>query len=658
MLASLLLPAVLAALLNPTDVAVSEPTAGTTANVTRAAVAAGTNELVLVSYVGRSYLAQRLDADGTPRAQAPVDLVDLEGEALEESLASNGRDAVLAVAESLPLQGTTRLTIAHLTADNRVFHPPAPDAAAVHVAIAWTGAHFAVVWAGAPNRFERDIHGALLDDDGKLVSGPFLLWTARNGIDSLRMAADAHGNLAVAWSDRETFGVEVGVVTEATFATPPPPRRMPDEGGSGRPAIASSGDDFLVLWSEQIANNVRLRGIRLSTSGTPLDAAPFELGPSRGVEPAAAAWSGEDWLALWTGADGRLATARIASNGIVTPTLPPDMLAGTPLDAVTARGGAFAIWLARNGVENPQLYGDLFVHGLGAHRNAGGVLLSAGPQLQEAVAAASCGERTLVLWNDSGKNQRLMLSTIADGVLRRVTAIGGAAEYDRGGAVGCGGAGALVAGSDLASRTLFVSLVTDGSASPRTVIKQATDEVPSSIVWTGSEWLVITNESALRLTAGGTLVSEKPLPAGASLLWRDADVIVTFGSEVWRYSQALDPIAKLAALPYTATGITPIAGGFAVVGRNADLALVTRFPSGATSSLALPRSLSDPHAANGLAWNDLGAVELAGNTTVASIAPNELLESVTASRQLVLTRDASRVYVRVPAPPRRRGARH
>jgi len=188
-------------------------------------------------------------------------------------------------------------------------------------------------------------------------------------------------------------------------------------------------------------------------------------------------------------------------------------------------------------------------------------------------------------------------------------------------------------------------------------VKSDTEDVPRSIVWTGSEWLVITNASALRLAADGTPLGETPLPAGASLLWRDGDVIVAFGSEVWSYSHALQPVTKLATLPYTATAVTAAGSGFAVVGRNADLALVTRFPGGNTISLALPRSLDDPKAANGIAWNDRGAVDLTTGAAVAGAAEDEILDEVTATRELVITKAEARVYVRTTRA-RRRSASH
>jgi hypothetical protein len=660
--------AALLAVVAATELAVGEPTFGTTAHVYGAAVDSNSKGLLLVTGGDGGYVARPFDADLNPSGP-PLRFLDGPGSDPFD-VATNGLDHLLAV-------GGAELTLGILKEDGRVFRPASIEVAPRILAVEWTGSRYAVVWTGQPGR-NPDVAGALLDIDGRVVAGPVVLWPAKNGVSFLDMAATSNGDLLVTWGDNSDQGVFSGHLTAADIISgaPAPPRRLP---GVGRPTVSSNGNGFLVLWTDDIAYAIRQKGVRLLSDGTPLDTTPLDLGSSRTQSaPGRAGWNGNDYVVLWNAPEGFLVSALVSPAGNVTAIPAPDVTTGEVLATTAGANGAVLFWKGSNGVENPQLYGDRFTLG-GAHRARSGLLFSGGPQAQELLATAACAERTFILWNDSGAKQRLNLSVIRGGYLESRVQLGRPGDFDRNAAIHCGGSGALAVWNDAVTGKASGVTLENGPAlrigSPFVIGALR----PEDVVWTGSEWIVVSADggtlAGTRLARDGAPLGTKTLLPGThpAVLWRGTDLVIAFGTEIWRFTPALDAIGKVADLPFTVESIAGGAGGFAVLGGtrvarfSADLQPLDGESGRIIALSPSPTGIARDSSAYTV-WNDQVAGNLAPNGAVAlttTVGTNEIIEDVIETggvRQLVITRSdslaAPRLFVRVPAPVRHRGVAH
>ncbi len=122
-------------------------------------------------------------------------------------------------------------------------------------------------------------------------------------------------NYLLAWLDvrnsgtTEVFGVRVspaGVVQD-----PAAIKISTGEYVWSRPAVASDGSNYLVVWPGDV-----FRAARVSAGGAVLDGSSFQVAPASGWNPAAAAWSGSTYLVVWE-AGGAIYGTRVSPGGSV-----------------------------------------------------------------------------------------------------------------------------------------------------------------------------------------------------------------------------------------------------------------------------------------------------------------------------------------------------
>jgi hypothetical protein len=180
------------------------------------------------------------------------------------------------------------------------------------------------------------------------------------------------------------------------------------------PAVAWNGSHYLVVWQDDRDRTVsggNIYGIRLALDGTPLDrwAIPVCMAPGDQSRPAVAV-SGEDFLVTWT--DGRnpetgsdIYAARVNSAGEVS-----DQkgflvcgAVGQQYDPAVAGGpeGWMTVWTHMNedGSTNLGIYGT-WVDSGGKSTHPGGIPIALGGTGHNSPTVASSGSRWLVVWQD------------------------------------------------------------------------------------------------------------------------------------------------------------------------------------------------------------------------------------------------------------------
>ena len=204
--------------------------------------------------------------------------------------------------------------------------PITTDGPATHPTVTSDGTNFLVAWekdAGFPGG--DDVLAARVGPDGQILD-PDPIDIRATGGDQYSPAVGFNGtNYLAAWVNDERVLEKRNVYVR---------RLSPDgqlleqpilvsvAGAQTAPAIASDGDEWLVVWQKLTTAQWDVFGARVSASGEVLDSSPILIstGPADETAPTVA-WDGTDFVVGW--ADLRLGTgkdiyaARVAPDGTV-----------------------------------------------------------------------------------------------------------------------------------------------------------------------------------------------------------------------------------------------------------------------------------------------------------------------------------------------------
>lgn len=175
-----------------------------------------------------------------------------------------------------------------------------------------------------------------------------------------------------------------------------------------QPNAAFNGTHYLVVWKdERPGDTADIRGIRVSQSGTRLDALPFTVsGAGKAQFSPVAASNGTDFLVAWSdrrGDTSRVYAARVSQNGQVLDTAGIRVCnaAGEQtLPAVAYNGTDYLVaWQDERSI-TAGIYAARVTSG-GTVRDPQGFQVCNSPYSQESPGVSSDGSNCLVVWADS-----------------------------------------------------------------------------------------------------------------------------------------------------------------------------------------------------------------------------------------------------------------
>lgn len=206
-------------------------------------------------------------------------------------------------------------------------------------ALAWSGRRFGAAWTEhLPDDSQRQLHFAALDELGNRICGPVLLSTPPNLRSSPRMVASGSRFVIVydRWSglDRD---VVLTIVDDNCQIVKSETTVVPGFQVSERSDIATHGDRFGLIWSDQRTGAEELWFKTLDLDGNPLtsDVQITHVAPENPSQPRLVG-TGAEFHALWrqsSGSDGTLQYARISDTGALI--VPPVALTPSNPDANT-----------------------------------------------------------------------------------------------------------------------------------------------------------------------------------------------------------------------------------------------------------------------------------------------------------------------------------
>ncbi|MBL8622325.1 MAG: hypothetical protein JNK64_13515 [Myxococcales bacterium] len=305
-----------------------------------------------------------------------------------------------------------------------------PGHLALDPAIAFGGGQYLAVWSRAGVSGDHDLVGLRIGADGQpLDAAPFVIAATPNAeVDA--DVAWAGGGFLVAWtSDLATDGTTedarvIGARVDAAGTPGTPFELSPTtQHGALRPAIATDGSSFLVVWGELLFGSWTIRGRRFDTAGAP-------LGPSFGItglldndrDPDVGFADGQYLVAWVDNADG------VGGSGIYMRRLAPDGTGlGDPRTAVaTSADAELEPVVSTDGTDFLVAYqrahaGTLDVYGSTVSA-AGAVgapfVIAGGPEAQDEVDVAAAAGKHLAVFVDYSPY------TVRDVVGARITAAG------------------------------------------------------------------------------------------------------------------------------------------------------------------------------------------------------------------------------------------
>jgi MYXO-CTERM domain-containing protein len=212
-----------------------------------------------------------------------------------------------------------------------VSHAPGPQ---VLPALAFDGTNFMAVWTddrvsyGNDTTISSSIYGARISRQNGLLDPQGFRLSDGEGSDPA-LAFDGSNYLAtfVRWDDNQNSDVlAVRFRPDGTRVDAAPTVVASGPLRQETPAVAYNGDQYLVVWQEEVGEDGNLRAARVGRDGRVVDTTPITVSAVAGTEsePAVAS-NGTDWLAVWHGVPSGWNAARIAANGTRLDTPPLDL---------------------------------------------------------------------------------------------------------------------------------------------------------------------------------------------------------------------------------------------------------------------------------------------------------------------------------------------
>jgi len=298
--------------------------------------------------------------------------------------------------------------------ENTVF--PAISGAQTSPAVAFDSVkmHYLVVWTNQRPITGLDIYGALLNTDGTLAGGGFVISGANGDQKNPSVAFDGSGFLVV-WEDErnpastDIYGARVdgnGVLLDTsgvvlTSAT----------NNQTLPKVVFRGSDHLVVWQDTRNVNLDIYGTRVSLAGIPLDGSGVALVMRLGEQgQPAIAVGATNSLLTWedssSSASPHIYGALVPAGGLTALSAfnaCPGSTASQTTPSVAfhaASGNYFVAWSdTRNTATLSDIYGTR-VNGGGTVLDASGFAISNASLGQFAPSIATAGDSLAAVWQD------------------------------------------------------------------------------------------------------------------------------------------------------------------------------------------------------------------------------------------------------------------
>lgn len=278
------------------------------------------------------------------------------------------------------------------------------------------------------------------------------------------------------------------------------------------PAIASNGDGYLVVWSDQ-RSGLETYAARVSHNGELLDPTGIRLGAAMSNERAVV-WTGSEWLIVWNTPDGRLWESRVTREGVVRHDA--RQLAERLQSPRVVQAGAHTV-IGYSSMDHPFVPRAMFVDGAG--RIVNDLALASGDAQRQAPSVAWNGAQLVAVWavgprpdDVTIEGVRLSVSGLIDATPRPIVSDGAPLDPR----IASDGSNFLLVTRDNftridSARRLSADLGTVGAAVdlPSGGIDRTT------LLWNASRYVVLSEDgasiSAFRLDASGVAIDAQPV---------------------------------------------------------------------------------------------------------------------------------------------------
>ncbi|WP_257447119.1 hypothetical protein [Archangium lipolyticum] len=259
-------------------------------------------------------LGTRVRHDTTVLDSPPL-LFTRSATAQKEAASAYGAGHYLVVWREARANEPVRLLATRVRTDGRALGPPIvlparPDSR--NTSVAFDGASFLVVWDEDGTDDRRDVRGARVSSAGVLLDAVSLPIAVLEDSEITPAVASSGDGFLVVWEDGRSSGV-FGDVSDLYGTRVSSAGVVLDPGGfliagtlltEQTPSVIHAGGHYLVTWVHfdftKLETETSIRGARVSESGTVLDSPGFLIGPGPSFDaPPALSFDGTNVLVAW-----------------------------------------------------------------------------------------------------------------------------------------------------------------------------------------------------------------------------------------------------------------------------------------------------------------------------------------------------------------------